>query len=420
MTKQSIIGCLADDFTGATDIASVLATVGRRTAVVFDWGAVDREALAGCQAVVIALKTRTAPREEAIAASLEALAALYSFGADRIFFKYCSTFDSTAEGNIGPVIEALMDATGLPVALVAPSYPRNARTVYQGHLFVGTDPLDESPMRHHPLTPMRDSSLRRLLAPQTSLPIENLYLDEVHRGRAAIDRALRPVDGVERRVVIADAITDDDLVAVAGASGDHVLLTGGAGLALGLPGKEEAGPASAAVLPRGPEGARRLIVSGSASEMTRSQVAHARERMPSLKLMPEESRSHDYVGALAEQVVSHWTDTPHLPVLVYATDALADLARPDRLAADEVEAILAGLVVRLIGRGLDAVIVAGGETSGRVVSDLGIAAIRLGASIAPGVSWAATEVDGRPLALALKSGNFGAVDMFSSAWKDLG
>ena len=419
--KQSIIGCLADDFTGATDLASVLAAVGRRTTVVFDWRAVDREALADCEAIVIALKNRTASRDEAVASSLDAVAALNSFGADRIYFKYCSTFDSTAEGNIGPVIEALMYATGARTALVAPSYPRNARTVYQGHLFVAHDPLDESPMRHHPLTPMRDSSLRRLLTPQTSMPIDNLYLDEIHQGGAAIAQALRPHDQADRRIVIADAITDDDLRTLAAASGEHVLLTGGAGLALGLPAE------TAAVTHRteGPSGAasrgRRLIVSGSASETTCAQVMHARAIMPSLKLDPEGFRARDdYVVALADQVVSHWTRSPDEPVLVYATDSLADLTRPDRLAPDDVEAILGRLTVHLADQGLEAVIVAGGETSGRVVSDLGISAIRLGAAIAPGVSWAEATVGDKRLFLALKSGNFGGIDMFSSAWKGLG
>lgn len=415
MPKQSIIGCLADDFTGATDLASVFAAVGRRATVVFDWETIDPTLLSDRDAIVIALKTRTAPRERAVATSLEALAALRSLGAQRIYFKYCSTFDSTAEGNIGPVIDALLEATGSQLALVAPSYPRNARTVYQGHLFVGHDPLDESPMRHHPLTPMRDSSLRRLLAPQTSLPIENLYLESVRQGADEIARALRP--GEERRIVIADAVTDEDLIALADASGDRVLLTGGAGLALGLPGNLAGEPA------RGAEtyGERRLIVSGSASEMTRAQVAHARAVMPSVKLDPLGYRagSADYLAALADQVVTHWADATGQPFLVYATDTLADLERVDRLSPDEVEAVLGGLTVRLMDRGLEAVIVAGGETSGRVVTDLGITAINLGDPIAPGVSWAEASVGGRRLAIALKSGNFGTIDMFSSAWKDL-
>lgn len=410
---MSIIGCVADDVTGATDIASVLAAVGRSALVVFDVDRVDPDDLREADALVVALKSRTAPVADAVAASTAAIRWTRDQGASTVFFKYCSTFDSTPEGNIGPVIDALLPELGLDVALVAPAYPRNGRTVYQGRLFVGHVPLDESPMRHHPLTPMRDASLERLLRPQTRLGISSLFLDAVRSDRIADE--LAPAG--EPRIVIADAIDDDDLVALARAAGEHVLLTGGAGLALGLgaDGDDEATGGDPVVARPG----ERLILSGSASATTRRQVAHARERLPALKL--DAARIADdpvaYAGEVFAWVTAQWDAAPGRAVLVYATDSLADLgAGPSAVSGDDVERVL-GLVAQHAAPRLGALIVAGGETSGRVVHDLGIASLRVGQVIAPGVVWTdALTAHGR-MGLALKSGNFGADDMFTNAWE---
>ncbi|MFT4280026.1 3-oxo-tetronate kinase [Microbacterium sp.] len=410
---MSIIGCVADDVTGATDIASVLAAVGRSALVVFDVDRVDPDDLREADALVVALKSRTAPVEEAMATSTAAMRWTRDQGASTFFFKYCSTFDSTPEGNIGPVIDALLAELGLEVALVAPAYPRNGRTVYQGRLFVGHVPLDESPMRYHPLTPMRDASLERLLQPQTALGISSLYLDAVRSGR--IEDELAPTGAP--RIVIADAIDDADLVALAHSAGDHVLLTGGAGLALGLgdaDGDDAAGGEPVASRP-----GERLILSGSASATTRRQVAHAREHLPALKLDP--ARIADEPAAYAAEVftwvTAQWTAEPGRAALVYATDALTDLDAPAAaVSGDDVERVL-GLVAQHAAPRLGALIVAGGETSGRVVQDLGIASLRVGQVIAPGVVWTdALAAHGR-MGLALKSGNFGADDMFTNAWE---
>jgi 3-dehydrotetronate 4-kinase len=410
------LGCIADDVTGATDIGSVLASVGRDVLVVFDTSRVDDAQIGDADAVVVALKTRTAPVEEAVTRSLAAARWLRAHGARRVVFKYCSTFDSTPAGNIGPVVDALLDELALPVAAVAPSYPRNGRTVYQGRLFVHHEPLDESPMRHHPLTPMTDASLERLLAPQTRHAIAHLYLDDLRGGRIA--EALEPE--AEPRIVIADAIDDTDLVALVDAAGEHVLLTGGAGIGLGL--APAAGSAQASYAVSGTRG-ERLVLSGSASAATREQVARAREHLASIKLDPvrvatDPDGHADEIFAFVRQ---RWNDAPGEPVLVYATDSLDDLeARDDvRASGDAVEAVLGRVARRAVANGLGALIVAGGETSGRVVQDLDVASLRIGPAIAPGVVWADAATSGGAIALALKSGNFGAADMFLSAWERL-
>jgi uncharacterized protein YgbK (DUF1537 family) len=435
------LGCIADDFTGATDVASVLASVGRDVVVAFGPQRLTGSEFADADAVVIALKSRTAPVGECVSDVLDAARALRAWGATQFYLKYCSTFDSTSDGNIGPSIDALLAELGLPTALAAPSYPANGRTVYQGHLFVGHERLDESPMRDHPLTPMRDSQLRRLLEPQTALPVANLFLDEVRAGAETIREALAPASP---RTVIADATDDDDLRALARASAPHVLLTGGAGLALGLGAEGEA--ADRPLTHGAPQGGR-LVVSGSASSKTRSQIAHARSELPSRKLdLRRLAAGESLAPELADWVVEQWATEAHRPVLVYATDSLDDLAAlpADERAgvADRIERTLADLAAATLDHGLGALLVAGGETSGRVVQTLGIDAIRIGPQLAPGVVWAEAAVapagaaagDGsadpapptrsapaqtRRIAIALKSGNFGDERLFTDAWEQL-
>lgn len=417
------LGAIADDFTGATDLASVLAAEGRNVVVAF--GEDPRPQDPSIDAVVIALKTRTAPVADAVRATRAAARALRAWGAEQFYFKYCSTFDSTAEGNIGPAIDALLEDLDLKTALAAPAYPANGRTVYQGHLFVGHQRLDESPMRHHPLTPMRDSHLGRLLAPQTDLPTVHLFLDAVRAGSAELSAALAGTG--ERRIVVADAIADDDLRALARAAGPDALLTGGAGLGLGL-GSGAADPATR-FLPHGAPDGHRLVVSGSASAMTRAQVAHARERMPARKLdLARLAAGDDLVPELTAWVAEQWQSEPASPALIYATDSLDDLHAIDPTARELVSAgiehTLASVARASLAHGLGALLVAGGETSGQVVQTLGIDAIQVGPEIAPGVVWAeatAAGAAGGParIAIALKSGNFGDETLFASAWDTL-
>jgi 3-dehydrotetronate 4-kinase len=414
------LGCIADDFTGATDVAAVLASIGRRVAVVFDIDSIETDNLGDADAVIVAFKSRTAPVDEAVALSLAGVERLLEWGAEQFYVKYCSTLDSTPAGNIGPVIEAVAKRLSKPTVIVAPAYPRNGRTVYQGHLFVGHMRLDESPMRHHPLTPMTDSDVGRVLSPQTALSIDHLYLAEVRDGRDSIVTALADRGP---RAVVADAIDDHDLVALASGSGSHVLLTGGAGLALGLGGDQQGGARPMWSVPADGE---KLIVAGSASSTTRAQIAVAKGVMPARQLdLGRLSGGEDLSGELIEWVASQWKNTPGQPVLVYATADLDELGEPaTRLhLAERIEATLADLCVAAVDHGLGALLVAGGETSGRVVSTLGIQQVHVGTEIAPGVVWAIGTPKARagnaPIAIALKSGNFGADDMFISAWEQL-
>ncbi|MEU6130341.1 3-oxo-tetronate kinase [Saccharopolyspora sp. NPDC047091] len=412
-----LLGAIADDFTGATDLATMLVSRGFRTAVVIGTAA-PAEPLAELDAVVVALKSRTAPVDEAVRDSLAALRSLRAAGCERIYLKYCSTFDSTPEGNIGPVVDAVLDELGAPGAVVVPSFPATGRTVHRGHLFVGDQPLAESPMRDHPLTPMRDSNLLRLLAPQTRRPVQLVGHDVVRAGADAV-RARLAEFGAD--LVVVDAATDEDLAVIAAATADAPVLTGGAGLALGLtgphPGRARAGSAGA-----GPA----VVLAGSASAATRSQVTHAKTRLPHRKLDLAALRA-DFDGTTAELVEfvrSCWAGDPALPPLLYAV-GVGDEVEPAREddaepAGSLLERALARCAAELVAQGARRLLVAGGETSGAVVLALGATTLHVGAQIAPGVPWCRTEsdVDGerRPVDVALKSGNFGGIDIFTTAW----
>lgn len=424
------LGAIADDFTGATDLATMLVARGYRTVV-----SVGPEGLAGeggaeadihdADAVVIALKSRTAPVTDAVEASLTALRALRAAGCRRFYFKYCSTFDSTPRGNIGPVADALLDEVGERRTVVVPAFPATGRTVYRGRLFVHDDLLDESPMRDHPLTPMRDSHLGRLLAPQTGHPVRLITLDTVRCGVEALRAALDAPDLADALVVI-DATDDDDLRTISAATAAFGLVTGAAGLALGLGGPHpDAARAGAASRPGDPG----VVLSGSASSATRGQVAHARRHLPHRKLDLDALRA-DFAGTVAGLVAfarEQWAEQPALPPLIYAVGSGDDLeaAAPDGAApaAELIEKALATCATELVAAGARRILVAGGETSGAVVTALGARTLSIGAQIAPGVAWARTRAvaDGhaRTLDLALKSGNFGAPDIFTSAWEQL-
>jgi uncharacterized protein YgbK (DUF1537 family) len=418
------LGAIADDFTGATDLATTLVARGHRTVVAVGPDSITdgpgRTAVDDADAVVIALKSRTAPVAEAVDSSLAALRALRTAGCRRFYFKYCSTFDSTARGNIGPVADALLDAIGERRAVVVPSFPATGRTVYRGRLFVHDELLDESPMRHHPLTPMRDSHVGRLLTPQTTRPVRLVGLDTVRAGAAALTAALDD-PGLADALVVVDATEDEDLRTIAAATLGHPLVTGAAGLALGLAGpRPDAARVPAASNPGDPG----VVLSGSASSATRAQVAHARARLPHRALDLAALRT-DFDAAVGELVAfarACWQRDPRRPPLLYAVGDLGDLdGSPGAPAL--VERALAACATRLVAAGARRLLVAGGETSGSVITALGVRTLTIGSPIAPGVTWAraacGNENDGRSVDVALKSGNFGATDIFTEAWSAL-
>ena len=477
-----ILGAIADDFTGATDLAGMLVKQGLRTVQVI--GVPQAQGLASwtheVDAVVVALKTRTAPVDQAVADSRAALAWLQAQGCTRFVSKVCSTFDSTPAGNIGPIAEALMDDLGTELALVCPAFPANSRTVYQGHLFVGDALLSETGMREHPLTPMTDANLVRVLQGQSRRRVALLAWPVVAQGPAAVAQALAKLSEQGGGFVIADAISDTDLLTLGLGCRDWPLTVAGSGMAIGLaaqlraagsiphgsvyplsdrPGAgDESGdqidqqssdfPVNFPLI-RGPA----LVIAGSCSIATQAQVERMRAHHPAWRIDPEQA--HRAPDALVLAVVQ-WASAQlgDVPILVYST-ASAEEVRAARAARDlrasretgavpgaavvgsveeAIEGVLARITQALVALGVRRLIIAGGETSGAVVRALGVRALRIGPEISPGVPWTATldTADDEPnpanqshqahhptLALALKSGNFGDPDFFLNAWSRL-
>jgi uncharacterized protein YgbK (DUF1537 family) len=414
---MTVLGVIADDFTGATDVASMLVRAGLRTMQVIGVPQGDAPA---ADAVVVALKSRTIPAADAKRESLAALRWLQAAGARQFYFKVCSTFDSTPAGNIGPVAEALMDALGAPFAIACPAFPENGRTVYRGHLFVGDELLSDTGMRDHPLTPMTDANLVRVLQAQSTRRVGLIRYDTVARGPAAIRARIAALVDEGVGLAVADAIDDQDLRALAQACIDLPLITAGSGVALGLP---EVYAARGWITPDA--GAAQLdavggfaaVLSGSCSTATHAQVQHwTRSGRPAFRIDPHALAAGEPVAANAlawarERIAA-------APVLVYATSApdavkAVQAALGAETAGRLVEQCLARIAVGLHELGVRRLVVAGGETSGAVVQALGVSTLRIGPTIDPGVPW--TQAEGRPLLLALKSGNFGSVDFFAKA-----
>jgi len=421
-----LIGCIADDLTGATDLAVTLAREGLSVTQV---NGVPEAALAvpRSDAVVVALKSRTNHAEEAVAWSLAALDWLRSRDAERIYFKYCSTFDSTPRGNIGPVADALLDKLGADFTVATPAYPRNGRTVYLGHLFVSDQLLSDSGMRDHPLTPMTDANLVRVLAAQTRGRVGLVPYADVEAGAEAVRArcaALR-ADGV--RHAILDATSDAHLVAAGEACLDLALATGGAGLGMGLAralaARGRVRPGAGAAL-RGSAGAAlpRLdtpvaVLSGSCSTATLAQIEAVRDDYPCFQLDPLQLAD----GPAHLEAALTWAGSRlgSTPILVAASAPPESVARVHAALGQERAAVLVEAAFRrlardLAARGVRRFVVAGGETAGAVVEALSVKALAIGPEIAPGVPWTAA-VGGEPYLLALKSGNFGGPDFFRRA-----
>ena len=409
------LGVIADDFTGATDIAGFLVSNGLRTVQV-SGVPTDEPPLDEVDAIVVSLKSRSIPSTEAVDLSLGALRWLQQVGAERFFFKYCSTFDSTPAGNIGPVTDALLAALGQSFTLICPALPVNGRTVYQGNLFVGTQPLAESGMRHHPITPMTDSNLLRLMEGQAQGRAGLVPFNTIAQGPGAIADAFEQLTQAGVRYAVVDTLTEQHLLDIATATLHLPLVTGGSGLAIGLARQLGSGDLQGAREAGWPRGSRAVVLSGSCSEMTNRQVARYRQHAPALALdVVRCLEDADYPAELAQWVLAQ----PLAPApLVYATTSPGELARiqeshGQQAASDAVEHCFARLAQLLQGTGVDGFIIAGGETSSRITQALGVKAFHIGPQIAPGVPWV-RAIDA-PLSLALKSGNFGSNDFFDQA-----
>jgi uncharacterized protein YgbK (DUF1537 family) len=418
------LGCIADDYTGASDLANTLTRCGLRTVQTIGVPS-DDLALPEVDAVVVSLKSRSIEAGLAVTRSRAAERWLRGRGARHVLFKICSTFDSTDAGNIGPVMDALRADSGDAIVLVTPAFPETGRTVYQGNLFVGSVPLNESPLKDHPLNPMHDSNLVRVLARQSKTRVGLVGLADIARGPDAVRARLGDLSGKGFGAAIADAVFEGDLETLGRVALDYRVSVGASGLGLGL---ARALVASRSVKSNAPNAASDATVggpaaclAGSCSQATLQQVASAEQLMPVLHLDSEKV----VAGKTEAQHALSWANE-HLskgPILIASSstpDQVAALqARHGRDAAGHaIEQAMADIAQGLVLSGVRRLVVAGGETSGAVVDRLGIPGFLVGAEIAAGVPVlrAVGAKDGAML-LALKSGNFGGPEFFSDALK---
>jgi 3-dehydrotetronate 4-kinase len=419
-----LLGCIADDYTGASDLANTLAKSGLRTAQLI--GLPEDDALfPDVEAVVIALKSRSNSPTVAVEESLNALQWLQENGARQFFFKYCSTFDSTTKGNIGPVMDALMRALGSSFIIACPAFPRAGRTVYQGHLFVYNELLSDSSMRNHPTTPMTDSNLVRFLGKQTKQRIGLIPIATVEQGPETINTAMSELQEAGVRIAIVDAISDHHLMNIGVASKNLELITGGSGAAMGLADNfmAQSGIQSndtAVKIPSvsGPE----AVISGSCSQTTLAQVAKMSQSHPVFRFNAIELAE----GRVTSNKILEWA-SPYLvadQAFLVAASASPELIRKAQEflgrseAGELIEKTLAEVARLLVKNGLRRLLVAGGETSGAVVQALGIKGFQIGQEIEPGVPCMVTLSE-EPIALTLKSGNFGSEDFFLKALREM-
>lgn len=407
-----LLGCIGDDFTGSSDLGNTLTKAGMR---VTQYVSVpDVPAAPEVEAGIVALKSRSIPVAEAVKLSLEALDWLRAQGCTQFLFKYCSTFDSTAVGNIGPVAESLADALRARQVLVCPAFPATGRSIYQGHLFVADKLLNESGMQNHPLTPMTDPDIRRWLGHQIKGSVGHIPTQVVTQGATAIRTHMLSQDAAGHRLLVADAITETDLIALGQAAADLPLITGGSGIAMGLPGNFRAKGllASHENMWFG-QGGRAAILSGSCSNTTRGQVAEHAKTNPAREVTADQVMS----GSVTAQMLADWALAQEgLPSIYTSADPDVVADAQTRFGKDAVatriEALFANLARALVAGGVTRLISAGGETSGAVVEGLALTALEIGPEIDPGVPMIRAAGN---LVLALKSGNFGGPDFFARA-----
>lgn len=420
-----LLGCIADDLTGATDLSLMLSREGLRTVQTTGVPTQPLD-LTNVDAVVVALKSRTIPTGQAVSQSLTAAEWLLANGAQKCLFKYCSTFDSTDLGNIGPVAEALLDLLDETFTIVCPAFPAAGRSIYQGNLFVNGVPLAESSMRDHPLTPMLDSNLCRVLQRQTVGQVGLVFYTDVDAGAEAIAKAFEQQKSAGVRFAIVDALNDTHLRSIGKIAAKLKLVTGGSGIAIGLPAayldqgliERLTSPPATITAPVGLS----IILAGSCSEATRRQVQVAIEAgFPAFRVDPLDIAA----GKLDVVTVLNWLSVQSTKIipLIYSSDDPAKVSLvQEKFGRDKaghiVEALLAGIAKALPSLGYSRIIVAGGETSGAVVDALGIKVLSIGPEIDPGVPWT-LSLSGPEMALALKSGNFGSKDFFLKAWNIL-
>lgn len=419
-----LLGCIADDFTGATDLANMLTRGGMRTVQIIDVPA-ETDPTPDADAVVVALKSRTIPANEAVTQSLAACRWLQRAGARQIYFKYCSTFDSTDKGNIGPVADALLELLAADFTIVCPAYPENGRSIYAGHLFVGRQLLSESSMRNHPLTPMTDSDLVRVMGRQTKAKVGAVLLPAVRQGAEAIRAKFAELRDAGIRYAVCDTVEEVDLLHIGAAVANLKLVTAGSGVALGLPDnfrREGLLRQNREMHRLSPIGGGAMVLSGSCSEATRRQVDMMRAKHSAYKIDPARF-AKDFDGEVQATIAWAKEHASNGPALVYSSDAPQTVsevqARLGRETAGTlIESAFASIATALVEAGMRRFIVAGGETSGAVVKALGVRQLVIGPQIEPGVP--ATQSLGEPrLALVLKSGNFGSDRFFLTALDQL-
>ena len=421
MPKPLLLGCIADDFTGATDLANNLVRAGMR--VVQTIGVPNAPLSAEVDAVVVALKSRTISPQDAIDQSLQALQWLQGQGAQQIYFKYCSTFDSTAQGNIGPVTEALMHALQTDFTIATPAFPDNGRTVFKGYLFVGDVLLNESGMQHHPLTPMTDANLVRVMQAQCKSKVGLLGHKTIAQGATAISKEITNLKQQGVRIAIVDAVSNDDLMRLGPALKDMPLVTAGSGVAIGLPQNFGLSPTpQASVLPKA--SGLQAVVSGSCSQATNRQVAHfIASGRPAFLIDPLHLKGswEDLVQEALAWAQGHLSTGP---VLVYSTATPESVQAVQsqlgvEAAGHQVEQALAAIAHGLLQQGVHQLVLAGGETSGACVQALSIEQLQIGPQIDPGVPWCHAHTPMGGVHITLKSGNFGTDDFFTKAFNFL-
>jgi uncharacterized protein YgbK (DUF1537 family) len=423
---RRILGCIADDLTGATDLGNNLVRAGMRVILMIDVPADDEPVDA--DAIVVALKARSIPAKDAVAQSLHGCRWLRRQGVDQIYFKICSTFDSTPRGNIGPVIEALMEELECRFSVVVPSFPENGRTVYQGHMFVGDVLLSESGMRNHPLNPMTDSNLVRFL--QLQLKGANraglIEYGSVRDSAEAIRARMEDLSAQGVSIALADTISDGDLDRLAAVLAKQPLVTAGSGLAMSLP--RARGFRVSEISSRLPAASGcKAIVSGSCSTATNGQVRHFTENGGAARAIDPAQlaeNAHEHTAQTLAWADACWEKEPDRPLLVYSTaEPAAVIALHARLGVERcgemVERALARIASAFVAKGARQLVIAGGETSGVCARAIGANRMQIGPQIDPGVPWcyaSSTAIPDGALHIALKSGNFGSPDFFTRAF----